>query len=126
MTMTRGVAHPPDEPRSRVGIPPGSRTKKLFNAQIETLKREAFTVEIGGYAVPVVNAPYIFASELAGALAEGHPFAATYYFNGKEQVWSLRSRGESGIDVSEIAQQHGGGGHKNAAGFKCDLGSIIQ
>jgi hypothetical protein len=32
---------------------------------------------------------------------EGHPFAATYFFNGKEEVWSLRSRGESGIDVSE-------------------------
>ena len=93
--------------------------EKLFVAQIETLKREAFTVDIGGYRVPVVNAPYIFASELAGALAEGHPFAATYYFNGKEEVWSLRSRGESGIDVSEIAQQYGGGGHKNAAGFKC-------
>ena len=104
----------------------GAAMEKLFDAQIETLKREAFTVEIGGYAVPVVNAPYIFASELAGALAEGHPFAATYFFNGKEEVWSLRSRGESGIDVSEIAQQYGGGGHKNAAGFKCSVGSVIQ
>jgi len=35
--------------------------EKLFVAQIETLKREAFTVDIGGYRVPVVNAPYIFA-----------------------------------------------------------------
>jgi uncharacterized protein len=103
----------------------GAAMEKLFTAQIETLKHEAFTVEVGGYVVPVVNAPYIFASELAGALAEGHPFAATYFFNGKEEVWSLRSRGENGIDVSEIAQQYGGGGHKNAAGFKCNLSSII-
>ncbi|MES1211318.1 MAG: DHHA1 domain-containing protein, partial [Acidobacteriota bacterium] len=28
---------------------------------------------------------------------------------------SLRSRGE--IDVEKIARQHGGGGHRNAAGF---------
>ena len=104
----------------------GAAMEKLFVAQIETLKREAFTAEIGGYMVPVVNAPYIFASELAGALAEDHPFAATYYFNGKEEVWSLRSRGESGIDVSDIAQQYGGGGHKNAAGFKCNVSSVIQ
>jgi uncharacterized protein len=104
----------------------GTVMEKQFAAQIETLQREAFTVEIGGYVVPVVNAPYIFASELAGALAEGHPFAATYFFNGKVEVWSLRSRGESGIDVSEIAQQYGGGGHKNAAGFRCNIRGIIS
>ena len=28
---------------------------------------------------------------------------------------SLRSRGE--LDVEQLARQHGGGGHKNAAGF---------
>ena len=104
----------------------GAAMEKLFAAQIETLKHEAFTVHISGYVVPVVNAPYIFASDLAGALAEGHPFAATYFFNGKEEVWSLRSRGENSIDVSDIAQQYGGGGHKHAAGFKCHVGSIIQ
>lgn len=32
---------------------------------------------------------------------------------------SLRSRGET--DVEEVARHHGGGGHKNAAGFKTDL-----
>lgn len=31
---------------------------------------------------------------------------------------ALRSR--ENIDVSVIAKKHGGGGHKNAAGFKCD------
>ena len=104
----------------------GAAMEKLFDAQVETLKREAFTVEIGGYAVPVDNAPYICASELGGGLAEGHPFAATYFFNGTEEVWSLRSRLESGIDVSDIAQQYGGGGHKHAAGFKYDIGRIIH
>jgi bifunctional oligoribonuclease and PAP phosphatase NrnA len=32
---------------------------------------------------------------------------------------SLRSKGN--IDVSEIAQRYGGGGHKTAAGFKCKI-----
>jgi len=34
---------------------------------------------------------------------------------------SLRSRSTS-IDVEEIARRHGGGGHRNAAGFTVDLG----
>jgi bifunctional oligoribonuclease and PAP phosphatase NrnA len=34
---------------------------------------------------------------------------------------SLRSSGD-GVDVSEIARQHGGGGHVRAAGFSSDLG----
>ena len=33
-------------------------------------------------------------------------------------VFSLRSSKESNIDVSQLAKQNGGGGHKNAAGFK--------
>ena len=39
---------------------------------------------------------------------------------------SLRSRGE--VDVERIARQHGGGGHKNAAGYTIedgDLGSVL-
>ena len=36
---------------------------------------------------------------------------------------SLRSKGE--IDVSKIAREHGGGGHKNAAAFVAD-GSLIE
>ena len=30
--------------------------------------------------------------------------------------YSLRSKGD--FDVSELAKRHGGGGHKNAAGFQ--------
>jgi len=33
---------------------------------------------------------------------------------------SLRSRGE--VDVEKIARHHGGGGHRNAAGFAVDKG----
>lgn len=37
--------------------------------------------------------------------------------NGKQKV-SLRSRGE--VDVEKLARSHGGGGHRNAAGFTVD------
>ena len=77
---------------------------------------------IGGYTVPVANLPYTIASEAAVQLAEGMPFAATYYDGQHERVFSLRST-DSGVDVSAIARQYGGGGHRNAAGFRVNLRS---
>ncbi len=40
------------------------------------------------------------------------------YINGKENVFSLRSKNNSNIDVGKIAQSFNGGGHFHAAGFK--------
>ena len=77
---------------------------------------------IGGYCVPVANAPYALASDTAGRLAEGNPFAATYIDTPDGRAFSLRSRAPDGLDVSEIAKLYGGGGHRNAAGFKRALG----
>lgn len=50
-------------------------------------------------------------------------FGATYYPDHAEGVikWSLRSNNESSIDVSVIAKNFGGGGHRNAAGFDIQL-----
>jgi hypothetical protein len=80
------------------------------------------TMVIGGHSVPVVNAPYFMASDMAGQMAEGQPFAATWFENDKgERVFSLRSR-EGGVDVSTIAAGYDGGGHAQAAGFTAAAG----
>jgi len=72
-----------------------------------------------GYSVPVVNCGYPMISEVVGKLAESAPFAVGWYVGGDGLYhYSLRSRGEDGMDVCEIAKRFGGGGHKNAAGFK--------
>lgn len=76
---------------------------------------------IGGHNVPVAAAPYALASDVAGTMAEGEPFAATYVDGPKGRAFSLRSRGD-GLDVSRIAQAYGGGGHRGAAGFLMPLG----
>lgn len=80
------------------------------------------TQEIGGYVVPVVNAPYNFASDVVHLLCERHPealFAASYFYraDGTKQ-YSLRVHDTKDFDVSEIAKLYGGGGHKKAAGFE--------
>lgn len=72
---------------------------------------------IGGHNVPVANLPYTFVSDAAHKLAKGEPFAACYWDTPAGRVFGLRSTDE-GVDVSEIAKQYGGGGHRNAAGFR--------
>lgn len=73
---------------------------------------------IGQVTVPALTCSYQWASEAGNAMAVDHPFAACYgrSANG-EWVFSLRSNDE-GMDVSAIAQQYGGGGHRHAAGFR--------
>lgn len=72
---------------------------------------------IGGHRVPVANLPYTFSSDAGHELAKGRPFAACYWDTPEGRVFSLRSTND-GVDVSAIAKQYGGGGHRNAAGFK--------
>jgi len=72
---------------------------------------------IGGHDVPVANLPYMFASDAGQLMAEGERFAGSYFDTPEGRTFSLRST-DAGMDVSEIAQQYGGGGHRNAAGFR--------
>ena len=84
---------------------------------VDELLQNKFTLSIGGHLVPAANLPYTFSSDAGHILAQGQPFAATFYLDGISAIFSLRSA-EDGVDVSEIARVYGGGGHKHAAGFK--------
>lgn len=79
-------------------------------------------MSIGGYTVPVASLPYTLTSDAGALMAQrykqGHIFAACYWDTAAGRVFSLRSIEGQGIDVSEIAKQYGGGGHKHAAGFQ--------
>jgi len=99
-------------------ITEGISIERYYRTIVEQTKEHFYMRDIGGYRVPVVNASLFMASEVAGELAEGNPFAAVYAENETHVIWSLRSRAPGGLDVSEIAKQFGGGGHKHAAGFK--------
>lgn len=85
---------------------------------IQTARRE----RVGGYKVWTMNVPYMNCSDHVNKLLteKGGEFAVGYFrqLDGKWQ-FSLRSVGD--FDVSEVAKAYGGGGHKNAAGFKVDV-----
>lgn len=99
----------------------GAGILRAHNANIAKFLSDAYFDEVGGYRVPVVNVPYHYASDTAHALLSKFPdapFTACWFKRGDGMVqWSLRSE-DTRADVSEIAKQLGGGGHRNAAGFQ--------
>lgn len=79
------------------------------------------TMVIGGHSVPVANLPHTLTSDAGHLLAKGSPFGACYWDTPEGRVFSLRST-DAGLDVSEIAKKYGGGGHRNASGFRVPYG----
>lgn len=94
--------------------------RKHFKDIKELLGVTQRTMKIGGATVPVASLPYTMSSDAGHIMAEGQPFAACYWDTPDGRVFSLRSN-DAGLDVSAIAKQYGGGGHRNAAGFKVGL-----
>lgn len=86
---------------------------KDINELLGVVKRR---MVIGGHNVPIANLSYIHVSDAGSQMAEGEPFAGCYWDTPRGRVFGLRSTPD-GLDVSEIAKQYGGGGHRNAAGF---------
>lgn len=97
----------------------GAAVLRYQSRLVDSACANAREVDIDGHKVLAVNATCLF-SEVAGKLAEGRPFGAAWFVRGDgKKVWSLRSR-DGGVDVSEVARRHGGGGHRNAAGYEED------
>jgi oligoribonuclease NrnB/cAMP/cGMP phosphodiesterase (DHH superfamily) len=90
--------------------------RKHFKDVNELLGVVTRRMNIGGYNVPIANLPYIHVSDAAHKLCTGEAFAGCYWDTPKGRVFGLRST-DAGVDVSEIAKQYGGGGHRHASGF---------
>lgn len=115
--------------------PAGDAIKAFRDSQIAADLRNVrwmqFSVQVDGlgevsqYNVPVVNASANI-SELGNELCKKYPeapFSMSYCDRFDCRSWSLRSIGE--FDVSIVAKQFGGGGHRNAAGFSTEIGQVV-
>jgi oligoribonuclease NrnB/cAMP/cGMP phosphodiesterase (DHH superfamily) len=109
-----------DGARARV-LTEARAIERFFDRRLAELIPTAVFKQIGKWkGIPVAYAPYAFASDLANALLKAHPeapFAAVVVEAYGSRTWSLRSE-DSRQDVSEVAKAFGGGGHRNAAGFR--------
>lgn len=99
--------------------------RKHFKDIRELLGVTTREMVIGGHRVPVANLPYTMSSDAGHELAKGRPFSACYMDTPEGRVFSLRSS-EEGVDVSDVAKQYGGGGHRNAAGFKVSFAAAAE
>lgn len=95
--------------------------ERFYDQKLAEMLPTATLREIGKWkGVPTAHAPYAFASDLAHELLKTHPsapFAAVVVDAYGGRTYSLRSE-DGRQDVSEVAKQFGGGGHRNAAGFR--------
>lgn len=99
----------------------GEALLRAVDRYCREMAKQARICILAGYQVLTVNAPYINTSELVGYLAsqDNDSFAVGWFQRGDGKYqYSLRSR--STFDVSAVAKQFGGGGHRNAAGFTVD------
>lgn len=97
----------------------GAAILRAEEVTIQAHLARAREIDFDGYQILSVNATSLY-SEIAGRLAEGRDFGMCWFERDGLRQYSLRSR-EGGIDVSEIAKAHGGGGHRGAAGFEVPL-----
>jgi oligoribonuclease NrnB/cAMP/cGMP phosphodiesterase (DHH superfamily) len=97
-----------------------AREESEVKGAIKATKRRA---QIAGYDVPVANLPYQMASLGGNFMCKGEPFSASYFLSADGTIsFSLRSDKDDpeAVNVSLIAGMFGGGGHKNASGFRMD------
>jgi uncharacterized protein len=98
--------------------------ERFYDHCIAEMVPTATLISIGKWSgVPVAHAPHAFASDLGHELLKAHPdapFAAVVVDACGGRTYSLRSE-DSRQDVSEVAKSFGGGGHRNAAGFRVPL-----
>lgn len=95
--------------------------ERFYDQKLAEMVPTATIRAVGKWSgVPVAHAPYAFASDLANELLKKYPeapFAAVVCEAYGARTYSLRSE-DSRQDVSEVARTFGGGGHRNAAGFR--------
>jgi len=102
--------------------------KELLDVSHRTMRFKGVYESVAGQPgdlmnVPTANLPYTMASDACQLLMSLNRkgMAATYYDGKDARYFSLRSNNDD-IDVSFVAKQYGGGGHKRAAGFQMPLG----
>ena len=105
-------------------ISQGAAMNRLFDQQLADITKKHMVVMINGHLGHAVNCTPQFASEGGNILAKkSGTFGMTWCVgdNGMANI-SLRSIGD--YDVSAIAKTFGGGGHRNAAGFKIPFNDL--
>ena len=100
----------------------GKAIKAFRDRQIDHAVKNSRMEYFAGYTIPVVNLSSNI-SEVGNELCKRFPeapFCVSYCDRSdRKRSFSLRSIGD--FDVSLVARNYGGGGHRNAAGFTTEV-----
>jgi uncharacterized protein len=102
-----------------------------YAEQVAAFVEQAYMLELlPGLRVLAVCAPYEYASDVGNRLAENQHNPSGIglvwqYLSGKQAKCSIRSVNGSGVDCIAVAQSFGGGGHKHASGFNCNIERVL-
>ena len=117
------IAHLAESEDNRINfIAKGALLAKFEDKLVAKLMEYKERVLFAGHEVWAINASRIYRSILGNQLAELNAaeeqtaLGIVYYHYGGKVHISLRSLGD--VDVAQIAERYGGGGHKNAASIR--------
>ena len=99
----------------------GEMLLKAQAMQVERICKNTFMLDLNNVSFVCVNTNYAM-SDVGNRLTELHGLPAAVFFQKDADTfkWSLRSS-DSMEDVSIIAESFGGGGHRNASGFRINF-----
>lgn len=107
----------------------GKAIEKYKLQLIREIANDKRISKLDKHDVPFFASPRSLASDVAHLMLEEDknlPFVVAYYDNsGGLREFSLRSS-KTGLDVSLLAKEHGGGGHRSAAGFTYPITSYFD
>ncbi len=93
---------------------------------VRRLVNAKHSFELLGAKGLAVNASGMFSSDVGHALAkQSGTFGMTYFYHGKKQQFECGLRSIGDFDVSKLAMNFGGGGHKNASGFSLSKAKFL-
>ena len=96
----------------------GSYILAYSKTVVKKVCEKAVSRKYNGMKVLVVNSSH-WMSEIGARLAPDCDFAVIWYYDHQDRINKVSLRAfHDALDVSEIAKQFGGGGHKKAAGFQ--------
>lgn len=102
----------------------GKVLREVNTGMINKYIEKAELITFAGYEVYAVNAPSEIKSELGHMLADKtNSFGVVYYYYGGK--WRISLRSVKDFDVSLIAKEYGGGGHKNTAAISISASNLL-
>jgi len=98
---------------------------KNSDKEVDRIMEGAVEIEFDGHKCLAANSPVNNSNVGHELFEKSGTFGLVWSHRGDKISVSLRS-GEGGVDVSELAKKHGGGGHKYAAGFSFEEDGLLQ